>query len=81
MKILLLNGSSHPQGCTYTALREVANVLEDGGAEAGTGESGPAEAGELPDETPGSTEDVPATPPAEEKPPEDGTPEKGGEAK
>lgn len=33
MKILLLNGSSHPQGCTYTALREVANVLEDGGAE------------------------------------------------
>ena len=58
-----------------------AAAAEDGGAEAGTGESGPAEAGELPDETPGSTEDVPATPPAEEKPPEDGTPEKGGEAK
>ena len=33
MKILLLNGSSHPQGCTYTALREVADVLEAGGAE------------------------------------------------
>ncbi len=27
MKVLLLNGSPHKQGCTYTALCEVANVL------------------------------------------------------
>ena len=28
MNVLLLNGSSHPNGCTYTALRQVADVLE-----------------------------------------------------
>ena len=33
MKILLINGSSRPNGCTYTALREVADTLENGGAE------------------------------------------------
>ena len=33
MNILLLNGSSRPNGCTYTALREVADTLENGGAE------------------------------------------------
>ena len=33
MNILLLNGSSRPNGCTYTALREVADTLEAGGAE------------------------------------------------
>lgn len=27
MKVLLINGSSHENGCTYTALREVADVL------------------------------------------------------
>lgn len=27
-KILLINGSPNEFGCTYTALREVANVLE-----------------------------------------------------
>lgn len=27
-KILLINGSPHEFGCTYTALREVSNVLE-----------------------------------------------------
>ena len=33
MKFLLLNGSSRPNGCTYTALREVADTLENSGAE------------------------------------------------
>lgn len=33
MKVLMLNGSPHPQGCTYTALREIANVLEGAGIE------------------------------------------------
>ena len=28
MKVLLLNGSPHEHGCTYTALREVADTLE-----------------------------------------------------
>lgn len=30
-KILLVNGSSNPEGCTYTALREVASALEKEG--------------------------------------------------
>lgn len=29
MKVLLINGSSHERGCTYTALREVAGELEN----------------------------------------------------
>lgn len=33
MKVLLVNGSSHVQGCTYTALTEVAEVLEKQGIE------------------------------------------------
>lgn len=33
MKVLLLNGSSRPNGCTYTALREVASTLEAQGIE------------------------------------------------
>ncbi len=33
MKVLLINGSPHPQGCTYTALREVADTLEAEGIE------------------------------------------------
>lgn len=28
MKVLLINGSPHENGCTYTALREVAKILE-----------------------------------------------------
>ena len=28
MKVLLLNGSPHPHGCTFTALSEVAGALE-----------------------------------------------------
>lgn len=28
MKVLLINGSPHESGCTYTALAEVAGVLE-----------------------------------------------------
>ncbi len=31
MKVLLINGSSHEHGCTYTALSEVAMVLEKEG--------------------------------------------------
>lgn len=33
MKVLLVNGSPHPKGCTYTALSEMANVLEKEGIE------------------------------------------------
>ncbi|MBS7007443.1 NAD(P)H-dependent oxidoreductase [Anaerostipes sp.] len=28
MKVLLINGSPHENGCTYTALAEVADILE-----------------------------------------------------
>ena len=31
MKVLLVNGSPHEKGCTYTALREVADTLETEG--------------------------------------------------
>ncbi len=34
MKVLLINGSPHEQGCTYTALSEVASQLEKNGVEA-----------------------------------------------
>lgn len=33
MKVLLINGSPHEKGCTYTALREVADTLEKNGIE------------------------------------------------
>ena len=33
MKVLLINGSPHPRGCTYTALNEVAKTLEQEGIE------------------------------------------------
>ncbi len=33
MKVLLVNGSPHAKGCTYTALREVAAALEKEGIE------------------------------------------------
>ncbi len=33
-KVLLINGSPHEKGCTYTALREVADILEKNGIEA-----------------------------------------------
>lgn len=33
MKVLLLNGSPHEKGCTYTALREAADMLEQCGVE------------------------------------------------
>jgi multimeric flavodoxin WrbA len=32
MKVLLINGSPHREGCTYTALREIADTLEKNGA-------------------------------------------------
>lgn len=34
MKVLLLNGSPHEKGCTYTALNEIAKTLEHDGVEA-----------------------------------------------
>jgi len=33
MKVLLINGSPHEKGCTYTALREMADTLEQQGVE------------------------------------------------
>ena len=33
MKVLLLNGSPNPRGCTYTALHEVAGALEGSGVD------------------------------------------------
>ena len=33
MKVLLLNGSPHEFGCTYTALQEVAKALNNEGIE------------------------------------------------
>ena len=33
MKVILVNGSPHPQGCTYTALTEVAQSLNANGIE------------------------------------------------
>ena len=33
MKVMLINGSMHAQGCTYTALCEVAKALNDNGVE------------------------------------------------
>jgi multimeric flavodoxin WrbA len=33
MKVLLVNGSPHKEGCTYTALSEVARVLSDEGVD------------------------------------------------
>ena len=34
MKVLLINGSPDEYGCTYTALKEVADVIRQGGVEA-----------------------------------------------
>ena len=31
MRVLLINGSPHQKGCTYTALSEVASVLNEEG--------------------------------------------------
>lgn len=31
MKVLMINGSPHPEGCTFTALSEVAGVLSEAG--------------------------------------------------
>ena len=33
MKVLLVNGSCHEKGCTYTALAEVAKALNENGVE------------------------------------------------
>lgn len=33
MKVLLVNGSPHKEGCTYTALCEVAKSLEENGVD------------------------------------------------
>lgn len=34
MKVLLINGSPHPEGNTYIALREMKNIFEQEGIEA-----------------------------------------------
>ena len=34
MKVLLINGSPHPKGCTHAALSEVARALDDNGVSA-----------------------------------------------
>ena len=31
MKVLLINGSPHSNGCTYTALEEIAQTLKNEG--------------------------------------------------
>lgn len=33
LKILMINGSPHPRGCTYMALHEMEQVLQAAGAE------------------------------------------------
>ena len=33
MKVIMINGSPHAKGCTYTALQEVAKVLHSHGIE------------------------------------------------
>ncbi len=33
MNVLLINGSPHKNGCTYTALTEIAGVLQEAGIE------------------------------------------------
>ena len=33
MKVLLVNGSPHKEGCTYTALCEVSKALNENGVE------------------------------------------------
>lgn len=33
MKVLLVNGSPHKEGCTYTALCEVSKALNDNGVD------------------------------------------------
>ena len=33
MKVLLLNGSAHKEGCTFTALSEIAKTLNEQGVE------------------------------------------------
>lgn len=40
MKVLLINGSPRPEGCTYTALREVADTLEKHGIQTEIFQSG-----------------------------------------
>lgn len=41
MKVLLVNGSPHAKGCTYTALEEVAGALERNGLETAIFQIGP----------------------------------------
>ncbi len=47
MKVLLINGSPHKDGCTYTALKEIAGQLEKEGIDSeiyhiGTGAHSPS---------------------------------------
>ena len=43
MKVLLINGSPHEHGCTDTALREVAQTLEQAGIQLYGGVQGSAD--------------------------------------
>ena len=36
LRVLLFNGSPHKEGCTYTALKEIADTLEKEGIEPDT---------------------------------------------
>ena len=68
---MLLNGRKKHKAAKAAA-------TEESGAETTSGEVAAEEAGKIPDEAPEGTD---AQPTAEDKPPEDGAPEKGGEAK
>ena len=41
MKVLLINGSAKEKGCTYTALSEIADVLEQEGVDTEIANLGP----------------------------------------
>lgn len=45
MNVLLINGSPHKNGCTYTALNEVAGALNEAGIETTIFHIGPAPVG------------------------------------
>lgn len=41
MKVLLVNGSPHQHGCTYTALAEIAHTLQEEGTRSFGSETSP----------------------------------------
>ena len=44
MKVLLVNGSPHQHGCTYTALAEIAHTLQEEGIDSEISETSPSAA-------------------------------------